>query len=66
MQVTFNRRQRKSLREMAEDLKTTEAEVILRALGLFYIGVEETKGGNELGVIKGNKIIKYVTGITFK
>ena len=63
LNVQFNDRQNKSLEQMAEDLGTTKAGVLKTALALLEVALREKKGGNSLGVIKGEKVVKEIIGI---
>jgi hypothetical protein len=53
LNVQFNDRQSKSLEEMADEMGTTKAGVLIR----------ERKEGNSLGVVKGDKVVKEIIGI---
>jgi hypothetical protein len=61
--IKFNDRQQKALEEMAEELDTTKADVLRKALSLLEIAVRERKHGNQLTVSKGDKVLKEIFGI---
>jgi hypothetical protein len=63
LNVQFTDRQRKMLDEMAEDLGTTKAGVLKTALSLLQVAVREKKDGNQLGVVRDNKVVKEIVGI---
>ena len=63
LNVQFNDRQNKSLEDMAEELGTTKAGVLKTALALLEVALREKRGGNALGVIKGEKVVKEIIGI---
>ncbi len=63
LNVQFNDRQNKTLEEMASELGTTKAGVLKTALALLEVAIRERKGGNSLGVINGEKVVKEIIGI---
>lgn len=63
LNVQFTDRQRKMLDEMAEELGTTKAGVLKTALSLLQVAVREKKDGNQLGVVRDNKVVKEIVGI---
>jgi hypothetical protein len=63
MNVQFNEKQTKALKEMAADLGVTEAEVIRRGLALMQIATREVKSGSKLVVLKDKNAIKEIVGI---
>lgn len=63
LNVQFNDRQRKLLDEMADDLGTTKAGVLKTALSLLEVAVREKKVGNQIGVVRDNKVVKEIVGI---
>jgi hypothetical protein len=63
LNVQFNDRQSESIAEMAEEMGTTKAGVIKTALALLEVAVRESKQGNSLGIVKGDKVVKEIVGI---
>ena len=63
LNVQFNDRQQKALDEMAEELGTTKAGVLKTALSLLEVAIRERKGGNRIGVIRDNHVVKEIVGI---
>jgi len=63
LNVQFNDRQNKSLEHMADELCTTKAGVLKTALALLEVALREKKGGNSLGIINGEKVVKEIIGI---
>jgi hypothetical protein len=64
LNVQFNERQQKALDEMADELGTTKAGVLKTALSLLEVAIRERRAGNALGVVKGEKVVKEIVGIT--
>ena len=63
LNVEFNERQKKALDEMAEELGTTKAGVLKRALSLLEVALREAKQGNRLGVVKDDEVVKEIVGL---
>lgn len=63
LSVQFNDRQCKSLEDMADALGTTKAGVLKTALTLLEVAIRERKDGHSLGIVKGDKVIKEITGL---
>ena len=63
MLVQFNNRQRKALDEMADKLHTTKGGVFKTALSLLEVAIRELKAGNQIGVVKDEKVLKEIVGI---
>ena len=63
LNVEFTDQQRKLLDEMAEDLGTTKAGVLRTALALLQVAVREKKEGNQVGIIRDNKVLKEIVGL---
>ena len=64
LNVQFNERQQKALDEMADELGTTKAGVLKTALSLLEVAIRERREGNALGVVKGDKVVKEIVGIS--
>ena len=64
LNVQFNERQQKALDEMADELGTTKAGVLKTALSLLEVAIRERRDGNALGVVKGDKVVKEIVGIS--
>ena len=54
---------RAALDELAEELETTKADVLKRALSLFTVAVRENKNGNQISVSNDDRILKEIVGI---
>ena len=63
LNVQFNERQEKTLAELAAEMGTTKAGVLKKALSLLDVAVRERKDGRELGVVKGDKVVKELFGL---
>ena len=63
LNVQFSEMQKKSLEQMAEELSTTKAGVLKAALSLMEVTLRERRGGNRIGVIRDNKVVKEIIGI---
>jgi hypothetical protein len=63
LNVQFNDRQAKALEDMAEEMGTTKAGVLKTALTLLQVTIRETRDGNALGIINGDKVVKEIVGI---
>ena len=63
LNVEFTDHQRKLLDDMAEDLGTTKAGVLRTALALLQVAVREKKEGNQVGIIRDNKVLKEIVGL---
>jgi len=63
LNIQFNDRQKKALDEMADDLGTTKAGVLKTALSLLEVALREKKLGNQIGVVKDDKVVKEIVGI---
>ena len=64
LNVQFNERQQKALDEMADELGTTKAGVLKTALSLLEVAIRERRDGNALGVVRGDKVVKEIVGIS--
>lgn len=60
LNVQFTPYQNGLLDGMAEELRTTKADVLRKALSLFTIAVREQKAGNMIGSIHGNVVVKEI------
>ena len=63
LNVQFNERQGKALEEMAGQLGTTKAAVLKTALSLLQLAIREKEGGNSIGVVKGDRVVKEIVGL---
>lgn len=61
--VTFTSRQTAALENMAEELGTTKADVLVKALSLLQVAIREKREGNSLGIIRGTQVVKEIVGI---
>ena len=63
LNIQFNEKQKKALEKLANDLGTTKAGVIKTGLSLLEVALREKKLGNQLGVVRDNKVVKEIIGI---
>ena len=56
--VKFNKKQSKELFKLARKLNTDTSGVLLKALSLLEIAVQEGKKGNGIGIINGREIVE--------
>lgn len=63
LNVQFNEKQKKVLEELASDLGTTKTGVLKTGLSLLQIALRERKLGNQLGVVRDDKVVKEIIGI---
>lgn len=59
-QIKFNIKQHEALNRMADELDTTKADVIRKAMGLLSVAVREIKAGNQICVAKDGAILKEI------
>lgn len=63
LNVQFNDRQKKSLKEMAKELGTSQAGVLKTALSLLKVALREREQDNDIAVVKDGKVVKEIVGI---
>ncbi|MFZ2146053.1 MAG: hypothetical protein WAV28_02440 [Sedimentisphaerales bacterium] len=63
LNIQFNDKQKKALDKLATDMGTTKAGVIKTGLSLLEVALREKKLGNQLGVVRDNKVVKEIIGI---
>lgn len=64
LNIQFNERQRQTLDAMAEELGTSKAGVLKKALSLLSVSLKERERENELAIVnKEGKVIKEIIGI---
>ena len=63
LNVQFSEKQRRALDELAEELDTTKAGVLKTALSLLHVALLEKKNGNNIGVVRDDKVVKEIVGI---
>ncbi len=61
--VQFTEKQKQSLDELAKELDTTKVGVLKTALSLLSVALREKKSGNQISVVKDNRVIKEIVGI---
>jgi len=63
LNIQFNERQRTALEGLAQELGTTKAGVLRKALSLLEVTLRERRVGNQIGIVRENRIIREVVGI---
>ena len=63
LNVQFTEKQKQALDELAEELDTTKVGVLKTALSLLRVALREKKIGNQISVVKDNKVVKEIVGI---
>ncbi len=63
LNVQFSEKQRRALDELAEELDTTKVGVLKTALSLLRVALLEKKNGNNIGVVRDDKVVKEIVGI---
>ena len=63
LNIQFNDRQKTALEELAEELGTTKAGVLKKALSLLEVALRERKVGNRIGIVKDSHVVKEIVGI---
>lgn len=59
----FNGNQTKQIKILAYKLNTTIEHIICLAMSLLYVVDKELKNGNQIVIIKNNKVVKKIIGI---
>lgn len=59
-QVKFNVKQNEAFERLAEELDTTKADVVRKAMALLTVAVREIKAGNQITVSKYGVVIKEI------
>lgn len=63
MNVQFTERQKRSLEDMADDLGSSQADVLRTALALLKVAIRERKAHNQIAIVNDDKIVKEIVGI---
>ena len=63
LNVQFTEKQKQALEELAEELDTTKVGVLKTALSLLRVALRERKIGNQISVVKDDKVVKEIVGI---
>ena len=63
MNIQFTEKQKKSLEEMAQELGTSQAGVLKRALSLLKVAINEREHHNHLAITKDGQVVKEIVGI---
>lgn len=63
LNVQFTEKQKQALEELAEELDTTKVGVLKTALSLLRVALREKKNGNQISVVKDEKVVKEIVGI---
>ena len=63
LQIAMDKKQKRALQKMADDLETDIPGVLQMSFAMLKIALREHKAGNQLAVTKDNKIIKEIIGI---
>lgn len=63
LNVQFSEKQKQALDELAKELDTTKAGVLKTALSLLRVALREKKNGNQISVVKDDKVVKEIVGI---
>lgn len=61
--VQFTAKQKQALDELAEELDTTKVGVLKTALSLLSVALRERKNGNQIGIVKDDKVVKEIVGL---
>lgn len=61
--VQFTAQQTESLNRLAEELGASEVNVLKMALSLLTVAVREKNDGNQLCIVKDDKVLREVIGI---
>jgi hypothetical protein len=63
LNIHFTDKQKELLDELAVDLGTTKAGVLKKGMSLLQVAVREKRSGNQLGVVRDDKVVKEIIGI---
>jgi len=63
LNIQFNERQNQALQDLANELGTTKGHVLRTALALLEVALREKKAGNDIGVVKGDRVVKEIVGL---
>lgn len=61
--VQFTEKQKQALEELAEELDTSKVGVLKTALSLLSVALRERKNGNQIGIVKDDKVVKEIVGL---
>ena len=63
LNIQFTEKQKQALDELAEELGTTKVGVLKTALSLLRVALRERKMGNQISIVKDDKVIKEIVGL---
>lgn len=63
LNIHFTDKQKELLDELAVDLGTTKAGVLKKGLSLLQVALREARSGNQLGVVRNDRVVKEIIGI---
>lgn len=63
LNIELSEKQQVALKKLADEMDTTKAGVLRRALALLEIALREQKNGNRVGIVRDHQEIKEIIGI---